>query len=124
MATVPLHGRPRRTALVALAAASAAAAGCGGDDGGGRGERPAAASSPVVEMADLRFDPPALAVRRGETVTFRNVGKVTHNAKGRGFFSRVVQPGGSYRHRFDAAGSFDYVCTFHPGMEGTITVRG
>jgi plastocyanin len=74
-------------------------------------------------MADLRFEPRELTVARGTTVTFRNVGKVTHNAKGKTFFSRVVEAGGSYRHRFDQAGTFEYLCTFHPGMEGTLTVR-
>jgi plastocyanin len=74
-------------------------------------------------MVDLRFEPRALSVKRGETVTFRNRGKVTHNAKGRGFFSRVVEPGAAYRHKFERAGTYDYVCTFHPGMDGTLTVE-
>jgi plastocyanin len=92
---------------------------------GGGGEQAPAAAAPAaaVEMADLRFEPRDLTVKRGTTVTFRNVGKVTHNVKGKSFFSRVVEPGASYRHRFDEAGAFDYVCTFHPGMEGTLTVE-
>jgi len=77
----------------------------------------------TIEMVDLRFVPAALTVERGQTVTFVNRGKVTHNAKGKSFFSRVVEPGGSYRHTFDRAGTFAYVCTLHPGMEGTVTVR-
>jgi plastocyanin len=98
---------------------------CGG---GGEKDRPAAssASSPkaavTVDMVGLEFEPARVTIERGETVKFVNRGEVTHNAKGKGFFSRVVEPGGTYSHRFDSAGSFHYVCTFHPGMEGTLTV--
>ena len=131
MPAVSTCGR-RSTAVVGALALAAAIAACGG---GGARERPtadsvappgASRSTPAgatVDMADLRFEPRRLTVERGRTVTFRNVGKVTHNAKGRTFFSRVVEPGGSYRHTFDRPGTFDYVCTFHPGMEGILTVK-
>lgn len=120
------RGRRPVAAIGALLALSATVAACGG---AGEGEdRPAASpraerSATTIDMADIRFDPPRLTVERGQTVTFRNVGKLTHNAKGETFFSRVVEPGGSYRQTFDEAGTFDFVCTFHPGMEGTLTVR-
>ena len=129
--TATTRGRRSAAASAALVLSLALAA-CGG--GGGEQESPAVdsvtktdATTPstgtVIEMADLRFEPRELTVKRGETVTFRNVGEVTHNAKGKGFFSRVVEPGGSYRRKFSETGTFDYVCTFHPGMEGTLTVR-
>ena len=123
---VTSHGR-RATAAIGALTASLAMAACGG--GGGEKKGPAApaaakeATGATIDMVDLAFKPKALTIERGQTVTFRNRGKVTHNAKGSDFFSRVVQPGGSYKHRFDEAGSFKYVCTFHPGMEGKLTVR-
>ena len=115
----------RSAAAIATLAVSVAVSACGG--GGGEGATPAAAApakaGTTIDMVDLRFEPAALTVERGQTVTFVNRGKVTHNAKGKDFFSRVVEPGGSYRHTFDRAGTFAYVCTFHPGMDGTVTVR-
>ncbi len=119
------HGR-RWTAVIGALTASLAMAACGG--GGGEQQSPAAPpeSKPAgttIDMVDLAFEPRALTIERGQTVTFENRGKVTHNAKGEDFFSRVVEPGGSYRHTFEKAGTFEYVCTFHPGMEGTLTVR-
>jgi plastocyanin len=118
------HGR-RAVAAIATLGVSVAVSACGG--GGGDGAKPAAASpakaGTTIDMVDLKFEPAALTVERGQTVTFVNRGKVTHNAKGKDFFSRVVEPGGSYRHTFDRAGTFAYVCTFHPGMDGTVTVR-
>lgn len=112
--------RGRRLAAVtgALLALGAPVAGCGGD-----GESRARVAGPAIDMADSRFVPPRLTVAVGDTVTFRNVGRLTHNAKGEKFFSRVVEPGASYSHTFEAAGTFGFVCTFHPGMEGTLTVR-
>lgn len=122
--TANTHGR-RSTAAIATLAVSVAVSACGG--GGGDGATPAAAApataGTTIDMVDLKFEPAALTVERGQTVTFVNRGKVTHNAKGEDFFSRVVEPGGTYRHTFDRAGTFAYVCTFHPGMEGTVTVR-
>ena len=114
----------RTAAVLAALTASVTMAACGG--GGGEKESPAAASPAAgvtIDMVDLAFKPRAVTIERGQTVTFRNRGKVTHNAKGKGFFSRVVEPGGSYRHTFKAAGTFEYLCTFHPGMEGTLTVE-
>jgi plastocyanin len=124
-AALTRHGR-RPTAVIAVLTASLAMAACGG--GGGAEQSPAApaasrAAGTTIDMVDLAFKPRALTIKRGQTVTFRNRGKVTHNAKGPGFFSRVVEPGHSYSHKFEKAGTFEYVCTFHPGMEGTLTVR-
>ena len=31
--------------------------------------------------------------------------------------------GDTFTQKFDAPGSIKYVCTVHPGMEGTISVR-
>lgn len=107
-AAVTEHGR-RSTAVIGALTTSLAMAACGG--GGREQQGPAAASAPrgagtTIDMVDLAFDPRVLTIERGQTVTFHNRGKVTHNAKGKGFFSRVVAPGDSYRHTFDSAGTF------------------
>jgi len=118
-AAATTRGRP--AAAIGALTLSLAMAACGGS-----GEEQQSSAPPPnaeIAMVDLRFEPRALTVKRGETVTFRNRGKVTHNAKGMGFFSRVVEPGAAYRHKFDRAGTYDYVCTFHPGMDGTLTVE-
>jgi plastocyanin len=118
----------RLAAVIGALSVSLTMAACGG--GGGDEESPPANSSPdaasgtkTINMVDLEFEPKELTVPKGTTVTFVNKGEVTHNAKGKDFFSRVVEPGDSYEHKFTKAGSFDYVCTFHPGMVGTLTVE-
>ena len=123
-ATAATRGRRPSAVVAALLASSAALAACG--PGGGEADRLAASlpgdGTATIDMADLRFAPRRLTVRRGDTVTFRNVGKVTHNAKGKTFFSRVVEPEQSYRHTYRTSGTFPFVCTFHPGMNGQVVV--
>ena len=97
------------------------------------------ASAETVEItvgtdtgAELVFDPVSVAVPAGAHVvlTFENRGTVPHNltfsegpdAK----TSNVVQPGASETIEFDApseAGEYKFVCTLHPGMEGTLVVE-
>ena len=77
-----------------------------------------------VVAKDNRFDPVAVEVPAGTTVTWRfEDGSVPHNVKGDGFESRT-QSSGSYRHRFDAPGTYAYRCTLHSGMKGRVVVTG
>ena len=41
---------------------------------------------------------------------------------GNGAFDHMLSPGQSYSYALRAAGSVSYVCTFHPGMNGSIVV--
>jgi len=40
----------------------------------------------------------------------------------RGFSSPVLDTGEKYTHVFEQPGSYDYRCTLHPFMKGTITI--
>ena len=107
--------------LVALAAGVAA---CGGDD------EPAAASAAksggtAVSAQDNSFSPGTLEVRVGDTVTFTNDGGIDHTVtatSGAQFDSGSLAPGATFKFRAVKAGTVSYVCTFHPGMQGTIEV--
>ena len=106
--------------LVALAAGMAA---CGGGD-----EAPAAAAksgATSVSAQDNSFSPGTLKVRVGDTVTFTNDGGVDHTvtaASGAKFDSGSLAPGATFKFTAVKAGTVSYVCTFHPGMQGTIEV--
>ncbi|MGE5782008.1 MAG: plastocyanin/azurin family copper-binding protein, partial [Nitrososphaerales archaeon] len=39
-----------------------------------------------------------------------------------GFDSSIINTGDSWEHTFDTAGTFDYYCSLHPFMKGTVTV--
>ena len=108
--------------LLALLAAAVLAAAAGGGDGG------AASATPVktgeVVAKDNRFDPAAVEVPAGTTVTWSfQDGSVPHNVKGDGFESRTMSSG-SFRHRFDTPGTYAYRCTLHGGMDGRVVVTG
>ena len=103
--------------LVALVLPLALAA-CGDDDSG-------SATPPEpghVNVIDNEFVPDEITVAAGDTVTWDFKGAAVHNVIGDGFRSENKKSG-SFEHTFEEAGSFDYVCTLHPGMEGTVVVE-
>lgn len=90
-----------------------------------------AASTPAagevrVAMKDFKFIPQDVTVEVGETITWVNEDTAQHNAvaaDGEGPASELFNQGESYSWTAEKAGKIPYVCTIHPGMEGTITVR-
>lgn len=87
----------------------------------------AAAKQATVKIYDFGFDPPALTIKVGTTVTWTNTGAVEHTTvsfdKGNKVWdSNILEPGASYSYTFDHAGTFDYECGLHPNMKATITV--
>ena len=98
----------------------------------------AAAGGEVVELTvgtdtgtELLFDPTEVTVTAGATVrlTFVNESTVPHNLTFRepidAATENIVQPGEEETIEFTApeAGEYTYVCTLHPGMEGTLIVE-
>jgi plastocyanin len=99
-------------------------AGCGGDDddGGGGG----GGGGAEVTMEGIAFNPATITIKTGDRVTWTNKDSVGHDVTGDDFESG--DPGGigngdTFEHTFDEAGTFKYVCTVHPGMEGTVKVQ-
>ncbi|MEA2444584.1 MAG: hypothetical protein QOJ12_1876 [Thermoleophilales bacterium] len=91
-----------------IATVAVALTGCGGEGD--------AQSASTVDAADFRFEPATRRIKAGDTVEWHNSGRTAHTVKGPGFFSRAVDPGGRYSHRFTRPGDYDYVCTLHPGQ--------
>jgi plastocyanin len=61
----------------------------------------------------------------GQSVTwhFDDAGVPHTVTAGDGSFDSPVMTSGTFTHRFDKAGSYDYICTIHPTqMKGTIVV--
>jgi plastocyanin len=77
---------------------------------------------PTVTIEDMAFEPETLTVDAGETVTWIwKDGAIGHDVAGDDFESEVMSEG-TFSHRFDEPSSYDYVCTLHPNMTGTIEV--
>lgn len=70
------------------------------------------------------FSPDALTIDRGTTVTWKNNDQTTHTTTANGgLWGGSVAAGGSFSQAFTAAGTYEYHCTIHPYMTGTVIVR-
>jgi plastocyanin len=99
--------------------------------GGGGGGGAEAGANAKVSMKDIAFNPSNITVAKGGSVTWTNDDSVGHDVTkesgpGPDFKSGDpggIAPGSDFTQKFDTAGSIKYVCTVHPGMEGTVTVK-
>ena len=102
--------------LITSACASGAA-------GGGK-------ASPVpTDHVDLpksyKFEPAAIQVVAGTTVTWTNDDNFTHSVEleGQAAPIGVMKPGETVTYTFAAPGTYPYICTFHPqDMRGVVQV--
>jgi plastocyanin len=83
------------------------------------------ANTYVVTIEQMRFDPPALSVHRGDEIVWVNKDLVAHTASSdtKGFDSKGIAPDASWRYRASTPGRYTYRCIFHPTMHGTLTVE-
>jgi plastocyanin len=76
-----------------------------------------------VKMRGFAFHPATITISRGDVVKWKNRDTVTHTSTGSSWDSGRMAPGDVFRHRFRRSGTFDYRCTIHSGMNGTVIVR-
>lgn len=120
-------------AILALSACGngAPATSSSGGGGGGASVGTAAASglgSPaatVQQTAQLKFDPATTNLKVGQVIEWTNGSSVPHNVTFDNYpslSSQTMQQGDKWEVKFTTPGTYSYRCTFHPGMDGTITV--
>lgn len=78
-----------------------------------------------VTVGNNFFSPANLTIQVGDTVRWTNAadGGPPHDVTGNGFAS-VTAESFVFTHTFTQAGTFNYVCTVHSSMTGSITVQG
>jgi plastocyanin len=102
--------RPGRAALLAIALCGCAAV-------------PAQAATIDVVMQNLVVKPAEVAAKVGDTIRWDNKDFVAHTATAADKSFDVMLPAGkSGSIVVRKAGTFDYICKFHPNMKGKITV--
>lgn len=86
---------------------------------------PALAADHAVTIKGMKFEPAALTVAAGDTVTFTNEDAAPHTATaGDGTFDTGrLNQGDSATVTIGGAGSFDYICQIHPMMKGNVTAN-
>lgn len=85
----------------------------------------AVAADHKVTIKGFRFEPAALSLAVGDTVTFTNEDSAPHTATaGDGAFDTGrLGKGQSATVTVSAAGQHDYTCLIHPMMKGTVTAK-
>lgn len=108
--------------LVLLLLTAVLLAGCGGAADAAGGDEPGTAvETSTVQVVDNDFEPPDAELTAGDTLTWQWAGSSQHNVVGDGFESPVQQDG-TFEHTFTEPGTYEYQCTLHGGMSGTVTV--
>ena len=108
---------------------------CGGEDGeataeaaGGSGGGGSANGSAVtLTAADFAFSPTSLTVSSGDTIRLTNEDDAKHNfTVEEAGIDEDVDAGAATTVSLDGveAGSYGFVCEFHPSMKGTLEVTG
>jgi len=83
-----------------------------------------AAAGATIKIAGFAFGPQGLTVHAGDKVTWANDDGAIHTVtfKDGSPGATALSPGQSFTRAFDRAGTYDYFCSFHPYMTGTVTV--
>jgi len=87
-------------------------------------QSPAPQGGTAVNISDFKFNPATLTVPVGTTVTWTNQDEEPHTvaAKDGSFHSPGMDTHATYSFTFTTAGSYDYICSIHPFMTGTVVV--
>jgi len=94
---------------------------CGGDTAPSE-PPPPVAESPTVYLRNIEYEPDHVTVEAGTTVEWVwDDGTLQHDVAGDGFKSDLFAEG-TFTHTFEEPGTYEYLCTIHPGMDGTVTV--
>jgi plastocyanin len=75
-----------------------------------------------VTIQNFAFNPPSVEVSAGDTVRWTNKDSVEHTVNGQSFGSGLIPKGQNYEFLFNTPGVYNYNCSIHPDMKGTVTV--
>lgn len=77
-----------------------------------------------VTIQNFAFNPPAVVVPVGATVTWTNqdIEEHTVTARDKTFDSDVLGSGKSFSFTFTRAGTYEYLCSIHTSMAGKVVV--
>lgn len=76
-----------------------------------------------ISIQNYEFTPSTITVKKGNTVTWTNMDNVRHNVKNETFNSPLISNGETFSYTFNETGVYNYACTPHPFMKGTIIVE-
>jgi plastocyanin len=92
----------------------------------GAGEEQMADDPNTVHIANFTFNPDAVRILAGATVTWINGDDIGHTVASVGsrlFRSKTMDNEDKFSFTFTTPGIYEYRCTLHPNMKGTIVVE-
>jgi plastocyanin len=86
---------------------------------------PARSAEMTVKIDNFTFNPPRLTVTAGTTVTWDNEDDIPHTVASstRVFRSKALDTSDKFSFTFATPGVYEYFCSLHPHMTGTIVVE-
>jgi plastocyanin len=79
----------------------------------------------VVSIDNFTFSPQSLTVKSGTTVVWANADDIPHTLASttKLFKSQALDAGDKFSFTFSVPGTYQYFCSLHPHMVGTIVVE-
>jgi amicyanin len=86
---------------------------------------PVGAEDTAVKIENFTFGPQGVTVKAGTTVTWINDDDIPHTVASstKAFKSKVLDSEDKFSFTFTTAGVYEYFCSLHPHMTGTIVVE-
>jgi plastocyanin len=86
---------------------------------------PVGAKDTEVKIENFTFVPQRLTIKAGTTVTWTNADDIPHAVASatKAFKSKVLDTNDKFSFTFSSAGVYEYFCSLHPHMTGTIVVE-
>lgn len=85
-----------------------------------------AAETKNAEIKNFAFSPSTITINKGDMIRWTNIDSVSHTItsdSGSELDSNIILRGQSYSHTFNKVGTYNYHCTLHQNMKGTIIVQ-
>lgn len=89
------------------------------------GQNDTAAETKVidVEIRDFKYSPQNLTVKVGQIVRWTNYDSARHDVVGSGIKSEYLEKGETFSYTFEKEGTYQYICSLHPWMEGEVIAQ-
>jgi amicyanin len=86
---------------------------------------PARAAETEVKIDNFSFAPERITVKAGTTITWINEDDIPHTvaSSARLFKSKALDTDDKYSFTFTTPGTYQYFCSLHPHMTGTVVVE-
>ncbi len=77
----------------------------------------------IVTLVNYRYSPEVIKIKKGDTVIWKNTDSAGHDVVGKNFDSKTFHKGEVFSVTFNETGTYDYICSFHNGMNGKVIVE-